>query len=63
MVCTFRLLVDDGVEQLVVYGAFLAGVVYINQIGSVLGNALIGLDVGDNLIIIIQRLGADYKTG
>ena len=34
MVSTFRLLVDDGVEQLVIYGTFLVGVVHINQVGS-----------------------------
>ncbi len=35
------------------HGVFLAGMVYINQVGSVFGDALIGLDIGDNLIIII----------
>ena len=62
MVSTFRLLVDDGVEQLVIYGTFLVGVVHINQVGSVLRDALVGLDVGDNLIIIIQRFGADIMA-
>ena len=62
MVSTFRLLVDDGVEQLVIYGTFLVGVVHINQVGSVFRDALVGLDVGDNLIIIIQRFGADIMA-
>ena len=33
--------------------------VHINQVGSVLRDALVGLDVGDNLIIIIQRFGTE----
>ena len=44
------------------HGAFLAGMVYINQVGSVFGDALIGLDIGDNLIIIIQRFGANIMA-
>ena len=53
MVSTLGLLVDDGIEQLVIHRTFLAGMVYINQVGSVFGDALVGLDIGDNLIIII----------
>ena len=59
MVSTFGLLVDDGIEQLVIHRTFLVGMVHINQIGSVLGDALVGLDIGDNLIILIQRFGTD----
>ena len=59
---TFRLLVDDGVEQLVVYGAFLACMVYIDQVGSILWDALVGLYVRDNLIIVVQGFGADVMA-
>ena len=59
MVSTFGLLVDDGIEQLVIHRTFLVGMVHINQIGCVLGDALVGLDIGDNLIILIQRFGTD----
>ena len=59
MVSTLGLLVDDGIEQLVIHRTFLLGMVHINQIGSVLGDALVGLDIGDNLIILIQRFGTD----
>ena len=62
VVSTFRLLVDDGVEQLVVYGAFLVGMVYIDKVGGVLRDALVCLDVGDNLIIVIQRFCADIMA-
>lgn len=62
MIGTFRLLVDDGIEQFVVYGAFLVGMVYIDKIGGVLGDAFVGFDVGDNLIIVIQRFGADIMA-
>lgn len=54
VVSTFRLLVDDGVEQFVVYGAFLVGMVYIDKVGGVLGDTLVCLDVGYNLIVVIQ---------
>ena len=36
--------------------------VYIDKVGGVLGNALVGLDVGDNLIIVVQRFGADIMA-
>ena len=39
MIGTLGLLVDDGIEQLVVYDAFLVGMVYIDKIGGVLGDA------------------------
>ena len=41
----FWLMFDDGVEQLVIYGTFLVGVVHINQVGSVLRDALVALEV------------------
>ena len=31
----------------------------IDKIGCVFGNAHVGFDVGDNLIIVIKRFGAD----
>lgn len=48
MIGTLGLLVDDGIEQFVVYGAFLVGMVYIDKIGGVLGDALVGFDVGES---------------
>ena len=62
MVSTFRLLVDDRIEQFVIHRAFLVGMVHINQIGCILRDALIGLDVGDNLIIVVQRFGTDVMN-
>ena len=62
MIGTLGLLVDDGIEQFVVYGAFLVGMVYIDKIGCLLGDAFVGFDVGDNLIIVIQRFGADIMA-
>jgi hypothetical protein len=62
MIGTLGLLVDYGIEQFVVYGAFLVSMVYIDKVGRVLRYALVGLDVGDNLIIVIQRFGADIMA-
>ena len=33
--------------------------VYIDKIGSVLGDVFVGFDVGDNLIIVVQWFGAN----
>ena len=62
MVSTFRLLVYDGIEQLVIYCTFLVSMVYINKVGSILGDALVSLNVRDNLIIVVQRFGADVMA-
>ena len=62
MIGSFRLLVDDGIEQFVIYSTFLAGMIYIYKVGRVLGNAFVGLDIGDNLIIDIQRFGTDIMS-
>lgn len=37
MIGTLGLLVDDGIEQFVIYGAFLVGMVYIDKIEAYLG--------------------------
>ena len=50
MIGTLGLLVDDGIEQFVIYSTFLAGMIYIYKVGRILGNAFVGLDIGDNLI-------------
>lgn len=61
MIGTFRLLVGDRVEQssLSSTAPSLLAWFYIDKVGGVLGDALVCLDVGDNLIIVIQWFGAD----
>ena len=64
MIGTFRLLVGDRVEQssLSSTAPSLLAWFYIDKVGGVLGDALVCLDVGDNLIIVIKRFGADIMA-
>ena len=62
VVGTLRLLVDDGVDQFVVHGTLLSRMIDIDQVGGILGYAIVGLDVGDDLIVVAQRLAGDMLT-